>query len=186
MKNFCGNEDEVLLWGNVGCCSSPPHSAVAPQLQSWHQSPAGRYAILLCKQLKAAPLHSNYSFVLLRGGLTQYAYTLTPETNRWIAFLRSVFAKPKAIKGSVELPVTFEFDFHAAIFNLTLADMFTGRLFIYYMVSERNKWIIFWTMVNNLKLTSHAVEWLQTQDGINYLATCIICAVNAERAQVKK
>lgn len=34
--------------------------AVAPlQLQFWHQSPAGRYVILLCKQLKAAPLHSE-------------------------------------------------------------------------------------------------------------------------------
>lgn len=34
-------------------------SAVATQLWSWHQSQTGRYAILLSKQLKAAPLHSN-------------------------------------------------------------------------------------------------------------------------------
>ncbi len=58
-EELWGNEDKVFLWGNVGCCSSPPLSAVAQQLQSWHQSPAGRYAILLCKQLKAAPLHSK-------------------------------------------------------------------------------------------------------------------------------
>lgn len=43
-----------FLWGNAGCC--PPHRLFTPAVAEY-QSLAGRYAIWLCKQLTAAPLH---------------------------------------------------------------------------------------------------------------------------------
>lgn len=84
-----------------------------------------------------------------------------------MAFLRPVFAKPKAIKGSVELLVakivvslvTFELGFYAAIFDLPLTLRTLANFLFYYMGRKRNKLIFFWTMINNLKLTSRAVEW---------------------------
>lgn len=88
------------VWGHVGCLPSVSLSSVA--------APAPLLASITVIQIRnlteqtikgcSSALGTTQS-CLRRCGLTQCAYTLTPQTHQWMAFLRSVFAEARAIKA---------------------------------------------------------------------------------------
>lgn len=119
MKSFKRNEDQVIRWGNAGlllASISLCSSAAAFVLASLTSRQIRNLTVQTIKGCSSAL--GTTQLVLLCWGLNQYAYTLTLETRRWMAFLSAVFARPRAIKNATcwkrfvpALLVTFELGF---------------------------------------------------------------------------
>lgn len=129
------------VWGHVGCLPSVSLSSVA--------APAPLLASITVIQIRnlteqtikgcSSALGTTQS-CLRRCGLTQCAYTLTPQTHQWMAFLRSVFAEARAIKAQHTATSRKDRSL-SCYFPLNLEDFLfsNGHKFLYSFITKTEK-----------------------------------------------